>query len=164
MSLVKDVIKPREVYWVSAEDTVRQTVHYMCERKTGAVVVKDGDEVVGVFSERDVMHRVINKERAPEAVKVHEVMSTGIIFIHLDDETQIAKAKMYKNRVRHLVVIGTGNQLRGLISMRDIVDADIARSTELIQKLNDEYYEKAYRAKWRISSNRVIVEEYTPQR
>ena len=41
---------------------------------------------------------------------------------------------------------------------------DIARSTELIQKLNDEYYEKAYRAKWRISSNRVIVEEYTPQR
>lgn len=163
MKLLKDIIKPRDVFWVSAEDTVRQAVRYMCERKTGAVVVKEKDEVVGVFSERDVLHRVINEERDPDAVTVREVMTTEIIFIHLDDETEVAKAKMFKNRVRHLVVVGNGNQLRGLISMRDLIEADMASSTELIQKLNDAYYEKAYKAKWRISSNRVIIEEYTPQ-
>lgn len=163
MQLVGDIIKPRDIYWVDADDTVRQTVHYLCERKTGAVAVKENDDVVGIFSERDLMHRVVNESLDIDAVRVREVMSPDPMSIALDDELGHGKAIMFQYGVRHLVVVGKGHVFKGLISMRDLLEADMAESSDLIEKLNDEYYEKAYRAKFRVSSNRVIVERYTPQ-
>lgn len=162
MQTIGDVIKPRDIYWVDANDTVRQTVHYLCERKTGAVAVKDGDTVVGIFSERDLMHRVVNQSLDIDTVRMRDVMSANPISVGLDEDIGYAKAIMFERGVRHLVVMGRGEVFKGLISMRDLLEADMAESSELIEKLNDAYYEKAYRSKWRISSNRVIVEHYTP--
>jgi CBS domain-containing protein len=162
MQMISDVIKPRDIYWVSADDSVRQAVHYLCERKTGAVAVKEGDQVVGIFSERDLMHRVVNACLDLDAVPVRQVMTVDPISVRIDDEMRHAKAVMFKCGVRHLVVVGNGGVYKGLISMRDLIEADMAESSELIERLNDAYYEKAYRARWRVSSNRVIVEQYTP--
>jgi len=159
---ISDVIKPRDIYWISVDDTVEQAVRYMCERKTGAVAVKGTDSVEGVFSERDLMHRVVNAKLDPAATGIRDVMSTSLMFIHLDDEIRMAKAMMFKNQVRHLLVVGKGDQFRGLVSMRDLIEADMAESVELIHKMNDQYYEQAYNARWRISSNRVIVDHYVP--
>ncbi len=163
MPKISETLKPRDIYWVKAGDTVREAVHFLCKRKTGAVAVMDDEGVVGVFSERDLMHRVVDKGLNPDEVLVKEVMSTNLIFIHIDDEIRMAKAMMYKNGVRHLLAVGKGNQLKGLVSMRDLIEADMATSSELIRKLNDKYYEEAYKAKWRMSSNRVIVEHYVDQ-
>jgi CBS domain-containing protein len=163
MQMISDVIKPRDIYWVSADDSVRQAVHYLCERKTGAVAVKEGEHVVGIFSERDLMHRVVNVSLDIDAVRVRQVMTPDPISVRLDDEMRHAKSVMFKCGVRHLVVVGNGGVYKGLISMRDLIEADMAESSELIERLNDAYYEKAYRARWRMSSNRVIVEQYTPQ-
>jgi len=162
MQTLNDIIKPRDIYWIDADDTVQQAVHYLCERKTGAVVVKQDDSVVGVFSERDLMHRVVNEGRDPATTRVHEVMSTRLFSIALEDEIHHAKALMFKFGTRHLLVMGKGGQFKGLVSMRDLMEADLAESTDLIHRLNDEYYEKAYQSKWRVSSNRVIVEPYAP--
>ena len=162
MQMISDVIKPRDIYWVSADDSVRQAVHYLCERKTGAVAVKEGDQVVGIFSERDLMHRVVCACLDLDAVQVRQVMTSDPISVRIDDEMRHAKAVMFKCGVRHLVVVGNGGVYKGLISMRDLIEADMAESSELIERLNDVYYEKAYRARWRVSSNRVIVEQYTP--
>lgn len=163
MLKISDIIKPRDIYWVSADDTVRQAVHYMCERKTGAVAVKGRDTVVGIFSERDVLHRVINAGLDPNTTRVEDVMSKNLMFIHLDDDIGMAKAMMFKNQVRHLLVVGKGDQFKGLVSMRDLIDADMQESSELIHRLNDDYYQQAYVAKWRISSNRVIIEPHVHQ-
>lgn len=161
MQLVRDVIQPRDVYWVDVDDTVRQAVHYLCDRKTGAVVVKDGDEMAGIFSERDLMHRVVNEGLNPDEVKVRDVMSTHLHHICLDDEIHLAKATMFKNQVRHLIVIGKDETYKGLVSMRDLVEADMADSSELIRRLNDKYYEEALKKKWRFVANRIVVQEYT---
>ena len=161
MQKISDVLRPRDTYWINAEDTVRQAVRYLCDRKTGAVAVRNGEDIVGVFSERDLMHRVVNKGRDPNLLAVKDVMSEDLIFIHADDEFHMAKAKMFKNGVRHLLVVGKDNAFRGLVSMRDLIETDVAESSELIHKLNDVYFEKAYKTKWRISSNRVITETYT---
>jgi CBS domain-containing protein len=161
MQLIRDVIQPRDVYWIEVDDTVRKAVHYLCERKTGAVAVKEGDELAGIFSERDLRHRVVNAGLDPETTKVSDVMSSQLIFIRLDDEIHMAKATMYKNRVRHLVVIGKDESYKGLVSMRDLVEADMADSNELIHRLNDKYYEEAYKKRVRFAANRVIVEEFT---
>lgn len=163
MHTIGDIIKPRDIYWVSADDTIRQTVHYLCERKTGAVAVKEDDTVVGIFSERDLMHRVVNASLDIDAVRVRDVMSPEPLTVCMDEEMGYAKVLMFQQGVRHLVVVGKGEVFKGLISMRDLLEADMAESTELIEKLNDAYYEKAYRSRWRVSSNRVIVEHYTPQ-
>ncbi|MCF6284424.1 MAG: CBS domain-containing protein [Candidatus Hydrogenedentes bacterium] len=163
MPIVGDIIKPRDIYWVSANDTIRQTVHYICERKTGAVVVKEGESVAGIFSERDLMHRVVNESLDIDLVTVREVMSPDPLSVNLEDKMSHAKALMFKSGVRHLVVVGKGDVFKGLISMRDLIEADMAESSELIEKLNDGYYEAAYRSRWRVSSNRVIVEHYQQQ-
>jgi len=162
MRTIGDIIKPRDIYWVSAGDSVRDVVHYLCERKTGAVAVKENDEVVGIFSERDLMHRVVNASLDLDASEVRSVMSPNPMSVSMDDEIGYAKAIMFKRGVRHLLVVGRGDVFKGLISMRDLRDADMEETSELIEKLNDAYYEKAYQSKWRVSSNRVIVEHYTP--
>ena len=162
MRTIGDIIKPRDIYWVSAGDSVRDVVHYLCERKTGAVAVKENDEVVGIFSERDLMHRVVNASLDLDASEVRSVMSPNPMSVSMDDEIGYAKAIMFKRGVRHLLVVGRGDVFKGLISMRDLLDADMEETSELIEKLNDAYYEKAYQSKWRVSSNRVIVEHYTP--
>ncbi len=162
MRTLAEVIQTRDTYWVMADDTVLQVINYMCERNVGAVAVKDKDEVAGIFTERDLMHRVVREGLNPSEVLVRDVMSSDIISIGLDDEIQKAKAMMHQHGVRHLLVLGKGGQFKGLVSMRDMVEADIADSLELIHRLNDIYYEDAYKSRWRVSSNRVIVEPYVP--
>jgi len=158
MQTVRDILKDRDSYWISSDDTVQQAVKYLCERKTGAVAVKNSDDVVGVFSERDLMHRVVNEGLDPKSITVEQVMSSRLISVGIDEEIHAAKAHMFKNRVRHLIVLGKEDSFKGLISMRDLVDADIEESTELIHKLNDQYYQSAYRETVRFVANRVITE------
>jgi len=160
MGTVSDVIKPREIYSVGTSDTVQQAVQYMCKHHTGAVAVRAEDKVTGIFSERDVLRRVLAQGLNPNEVRVGEVMSPKIISIRLEDDLRLAKALMFMNGVRHLLVAGKDDEYHGLLSMRDLVEADLADSKEIVQKLNDAYYEQAYRPGWRISSNRVIVETY----
>ncbi len=163
MNKISDVIKPRDVYWVDAEDTVLQVVHYLCERKSGAVAVKYQDQLVGVFSERDLMHRVVVMGLDPAKVKVRDVMTPDPVCIPIDDTVQMAKALMFKKGLRHLIAVGKGNTLQGMVSMRDLIEADMDDAKELVQKLNDSYYEQAYQSRWRISSNRVIIEPFVPK-
>ncbi|MCC6145906.1 MAG: CBS domain-containing protein [Candidatus Hydrogenedentes bacterium] len=160
MITIRDIIKNREPFWVSAEDNVRQVAKHLCKLKTGAVAIKDGVDVIGVFSERDLMHRVVCEGLDPGQVPVREVMSTDLTFIHIDDDIRLAKALMHKARVRHLLVVGKDQSYRGMVSIRDIIEADVAGYTELVQKLNDTYYQQAYQAKYRLTGNRVIVEPY----
>lgn len=163
MRTISDAIKPRDIYWVEAADTVRLVVRYMCERKTGAVAVKDGDEVLGMFSERDLMKRVVCEGLNPDETLVRDVMTKNLISIHLRDEIHMAKALMYKHSVRHLIVRGQDGVFKGLISMRDLMEADVEEFTELVHRMNDNYYEQAYNAKWQFSSNRIIVKPFVPQ-
>lgn len=158
MQTIRDVLKTRDTYWVDAGDTVRSAVRYLCERKTGAVAVMSGGELVGMFSERDVLHRVVNAGLDPDRTLVSEVMSTNLISIRSDDEIHMAKAVMYQNRVRHLIVLGKDGAFKGLVSIRDLIDADIAESAELIHKLNDQYYEEAYKSKVIFAANRMITQ------
>lgn len=163
MRLVSDVVKSREIYSINPTDTVRRAVRYMCERKTGAVAVKEGEDLLGIFSERDLMKRVICAGLNPDEVPVRDVMTTGLHSVCIDDDIHLAKTRMFQNAVRHLVVFGRNSDFRGLVSIRALIEADMADSNELIHRLNDTYYQQALSSRWRTSSNRVIVEQYTPQ-
>jgi signal-transduction protein with cAMP-binding, CBS, and nucleotidyltransferase domain len=164
MKKISDIVNPPEIFWVEAEDTIREAVQCLCEHKTGAVVVcKGAGHMLGVFSERDLMHRVVNKGLNPDTTKVKDVMSTDLVFIHANDEIQMAKAKMHTNNVRHLLVVDEDNKLLGLVSLQEIVSEEMADSRDLVKKLNDQYYETAYKEKWSIVARRIIIEAFLPK-
>ena len=157
MKRVAEVLASRDVAWVNATDTVRQAVRRMCEMKTGAVLVYSGEGVVGVFTERDVLHRVVDPGKSPDEVPVKDVMSTKLIHVHMDDDLQMAKALMVMSRVRHLLVEGENRELVGVLSMRDLAEMESDEAAEIVHELNERYYEEAYKAKWWLSSNRLMV-------
>lgn len=162
MKVIREVVQKWEPFYVEAENTVREAVAKLCARKIGAAPVRSGNELLGVFSERDVLTHVVNKGLDPEKVTAREVMTRLVGYVHLDDDSRMAKALMVTHHVRHLIVVDSNNQYCGILSMRDLMEADVATYQDLVRELNDRYYEQKYRDKWRISSNRVIIETYAP--
>lgn len=143
MRRIANIIEDREVLFVGADQTVREVVDYMCEHRIGAVPIKKGNEVVGVFSERDLLRRVVHRGLDTETVPIREVMSEGYQSVSPDEDYRVAKMHMYEFGIRHLVVMDENDELRGLVSMRDIVKLDIQEYSDLVTKLNDRYYQTA---------------------
>ena len=131
-SLVKD---SRELYTVSADDTAHDAAVYMTDRNIGAVTVVDGERVVGLFSERDLMKRIVAQGRDPRTVRVGEVMSTELTTGSPDETYEQALSKMNQARCRHLPIL-EDNKLLGLISLRDLLLVDGEEKAEEIRMLN----------------------------
>jgi CBS domain-containing protein len=112
--------KGREVTQVQSGDTILSVVKLLSERRFGCVPVVDEVRVVGVFSERDLVHRIASEGAAVLDRKVGEVMTAPAITT--DDKTPVIHclSLMTKKRVRHLPVVVDG-QLIGLVSIGDLV-------------------------------------------
>ena len=107
----------------------------MSECQIGAVPVLDGDRVAGIFSERDVMARVVAAGRDPERTAVRDVMTTELIAADSEDSFENCLRTMQNARVRHLLVLREG-RLAGIVSLRDLLAVEIDEKDEEIQWLN----------------------------
>ena len=132
-SIVKD--SHRDLYSISADDTVDKAARYMTERKIGAVTVVDGARVTGLFSERDLMNRVVAEGRDPGAVRVREVMTTDLTTASPNESYEEGLRKMQQARCRHLPILEENNFI-GLISLRDLLKVDADEKAEEIRMLN----------------------------
>ncbi len=144
MKTIRNIIDDREPYHVSPDMTVSAVIEYLCEREIGAVAICEGSKVVGVFSERDLMRRVIRKKLDPAEVKVADVMTSEFYFVSIDEKYNVAQSIMLGKNFRHLVVLDGDERLQGFVSMRDLLEADLEESKGLIRKLNDDYYRRSY--------------------
>jgi len=111
--------KGGQVFHVSPTATVIQAVHLMNEKAIGAVLVIDSDKLIGIFSERDVLRRVLDGHRSADETQVCEVMSSPVITITKGKSVQEAMAVMTEKRCRHLPVVD-GNDVAGMISIGDL--------------------------------------------
>lgn len=145
MKTVGDIIGDRKAFSVQSGLTVKQVVDYLCEKKIGAVAVCEGERVVGVFSERDLMRRVVQRGLDPSVVSVDDVMTKDVVHVALDAPYVAAKALMLGKNFRHLVVLDQDHRLRGFVSIRELLEVDIEESRELIRKLNDDYYQHDFK-------------------
>jgi CBS domain-containing protein len=110
-----------ELISVPAAATVADAVDVMAMRHVGAVLVKTEDGLVGgIFTERDVLTRVVHAGRAPAETPISLVMTRDVRFVTPGTTIEAALALMHVNRHRHLLVID-GPRVHGLISMRDLV-------------------------------------------
>lgn len=144
MKKIRELLGDRKAYSVKPTMTIREAVEYMCTRKIGAVAVCEHNKVVGVFSERDLMRRVVNAGLDVSSTPVSEAMSHPVVSVLMDENYTAARSLMMGRNFRHLVVVDENDQLQGFVSLRDLIEEDLNESRELVHKLNDEYYEENF--------------------
>ncbi|HVI09724.1 MAG TPA: CBS domain-containing protein [Candidatus Binatia bacterium] len=131
MFTLRDLVKDRKVFSVDAGRTVLEAARYMTDHNIGAVPVLRGGELAGIFSERDIMVRVVAAGRTPAYTTVAEVMTANPRAVGLDESIDECMFIMHELGFRHLPIVD-GKELRGLVSLRDVVmerAAELARQT-----------------------------------
>jgi len=126
--------KGDEVCTVSPEQTVREALKTMADKNVGALIVLDGDDVVGIVSERDYARKAA-AERSPSDEKpVRTIMSGDVVYVRPSHTVEEAMALMTDKHIRHLPVF-EGDRLVGLVSIGDLVKASIAEKDFVIEQL-----------------------------
>lgn len=122
--LVSDVLrsKGRDVVRIGADDSIALAVRRLAEHRIGALVVEDRwMKLVGVFSERDFVNAIARDGAAVMNFVVQQLMSSPIIGCRSSDRIDAALAMMTVNRIRHLPVIDDSGDLKGIVSIGDLV-------------------------------------------
>ena len=123
MAVVYDLVKDRETYSVDADQTVMEVVRFMMEHNVGAVAVTSGGELAGIFSERDLMKRVVGEERDARRTRVREVMTADPLVVAPDEPLEECLALMKQHSFRHLPVC-EGKKLKGFLLQHAVVEKD----------------------------------------
>ena len=137
-TIVPHAIHGQEVVSFPPDVTVREVVAAMAKRRFGAVPVVENDRLVGIFSERDVLVRVLAAGKDPDTTKLGEVMTPNPDTVRSSDAVTHALELMTEHNYRHLPVVD-GDRLVGLVSIRDLyrsvkeqMDADILLLAEAL--------------------------------
>ena len=137
MITIGRVVCEREPYFVRDTATALDAAQFMAERNIGAVCVLDGsDKLCGIFSERDLLKRVIVRKLDPSSVPIREVMSEPKAVVECDDTPHNALELMEKVGSRHLPVV-EGEKFVGMLSMRDIMRVEISEQGAELQLLHE---------------------------
>ena len=129
-----DLIKSQETYQADIGQTVLETVRAMVERNIGAVPVLDNGQLVGIFSERDLMKRVVAEGRDPRSTSLAEVMTDDPLTISLNEELGNCMSVMRRNNFRHLPVCHEG-KLVAMVSLRDILLQDLTDKDDEVRMM-----------------------------
>lgn len=111
--------KRHEVLSVGPESTVLDAVQLMNVHRVGSVIVLDHNKLVGIFTERDVLRRIVAERVDPAKALVRDVMTSDLVTVGSDTEVQQAMALISERKLRHLPVVDHG-ELVGLVSAGDI--------------------------------------------
>ena len=134
---IGDVIRDREPYFVRDTATAYDAADYMCDRNVGAVCVLDAEgRLQGIFSERDLLRRVVLKRQRPEEVPVSDVMSAIDVVIDCADTPHEALELMERHGTRHLPVV-KGDKWVGMLSMRDIMRVELSEQGDELRLLHE---------------------------
>ncbi|HEX2123812.1 MAG TPA: CBS domain-containing protein [Thermoanaerobaculia bacterium] len=123
MKQIAELIEDQTLTVIEPGFTVRIAAQTMAERNIGAVAVVDSGKLAGIFSERDLMSRVVAKGLDPDDTLVGLVMSKELVVADPSEDVDQALQKMHAIRARHLPVVDDG-KLVGMISIRDLLEVD----------------------------------------
>ena len=136
MKTLREIMRYGFLFTVGSQATVAEAVRLMTENNVGIVSVLDGDKLVGVFSERDVVRRVVDRGRDPARTAVSDVMTTDLVVADADEDYQSAIHKMHQANIRHLPVISAG-QLVSMLSIRDLIRVNMEDKDREIYYLHE---------------------------
>ena len=119
---------------VKPDDTVFHALEVLAQHEVGALVVMEGDQLVGVISERDYTRKVALQNKSSKDTLVRSIMTSNVMVVTPKTGTRQCMALMREKKFRHLPVVD-GDQVLGMISIRDIMDDIIADHETTIQQL-----------------------------
>ena len=134
---IRDVIRDREPYSLRESASVLAAAEFMAQRRIGAVCVLDEEgKLIGVFSERDLLNRVVVPKHDPAAMKLGEVTSPLRAVIRCDETPKQALERMEEIGSRHLPVLD-GERWVGMLSMRDLLRVELSDKGDEIKLLHE---------------------------
>jgi len=134
---IRDVIQDREPYSLNDTASVLEAAEFMATRRIGAVCVLDRDgKLIGVFSERDLLNRVVVPRSDPASMKLGEVTSPLRAVISCDETPHQALERMEKIGSRHLPVVD-GEKWVGMLSMRDLLRVELSEQGDELKLLQE---------------------------
>ncbi len=136
MASMKQLLKGKghDVWSIGPEDSAYDAIEMMADKEVGALVVTDGDSLVGVFSERDYARKVALPGRSSRDTKIKEIMTTRVAYARPEQTVEECMAMMTEKRIRHLPVMD-GDKLLGVISIGDLVKSIIEEQQHVIEQL-----------------------------
>ena len=146
MKTAEDVLneKGKEIFSVPKEATVFDALKVMNEKKIGAILVKDENEYVGIWTERDLMKNTIIENFDPKSAKMVDQMNTGLKFCEHNNTVYQLQDKFLGMRLRHLLIQKEGKFI-GLLSAGDVMKTILNEKEKELEDLNAiaswEYYE-----------------------
>lgn len=141
VSVILDT-KGRAVFTISPEALVAEAVELMNEKNIGALAVVDGGRLAGIFTERDVLRRIVDAQRDPKQTRVGEVMTSEVVYIRGTTTIEEALVIVTGKRCRHLPVM-ENEELVGMVSIGDltrwVVSGQEHRIAELTEYISGNY-------------------------
>ena len=136
MTTIKQILdtKGYAVWSIHPQESVFAAIQQMAEKEVGALVVLEGDAVVGIISERDYARKVTLKGRSDRETAVQDIMTPDVIFVRLDQSIEECMSIVTERRIRHLPVLDN-ERLVGIISIGDLVKTIIAEQQFIIEQL-----------------------------
>ena len=135
--------KGSTIHSIEPEATVLTAIRKMNQHKLGALVVMHEGRIAGMFTERDVLRRVVGEEREPSNVTVAEVMTSDVICVGPTTDIDEISAIMQQRRIRHVPVCDQDHELLGMISIGDLNAFHASHQEAHIQSLNEYIYGRA---------------------
>jgi CBS domain-containing protein len=139
MKKLRDIMRHGFLFTVQRGATVAEAVTMMATNNVGIVAVLDGDRLCGVFSERDVVRKIVDRGLDPARTVVADVMTSRLVVADADEDYQSAMHKMDHANIRHLPVV-SGERLLSMLSVRDLMRVALEDRGAEIEYLREYLY------------------------
>lgn len=134
MAKIYDLIKDNQPHTITADQSVLEAAREMVASNIGAVPVLRDGELVGIFSERDIMKRVVAAGLDPARTRVSEVMTADPLTVDMREGIEHCMVLMKEHGFRHLPICD-GKKLKGIVSLRDILLRDLTEKDEEVRMM-----------------------------
>lgn len=135
MKSVRDIVIGQDVVTVNPLVPVTEAARIMAARQIGAVPVAESGRIVGIFTERDALFRIVAAGIDPSHTPVRDVMSSTLVVADIGESCEACLDRMRQEHIRHLIVLDN-DQMAGIVSMRDLMAVDLDDKLETITLLN----------------------------
>jgi len=142
---ISELLKRSGVLIYTAPSTsVREAVATMSDHNIGSILVMENNQkLVGIFSERDLLNRVVNEDLDPAKTPIHEVMTPDVVVVSGETARSDALQIMQENHIRHLP-IADDDKLYGIVSLRDLLSFEKELREQEVEQLRRFVYDKPY--------------------
>lgn len=134
MHRLRHLIQGRHAICAPPDATVHEVASLMTAAGVGAIPILEGERLLGIFTERDLMGRVVVPRRDPERTRVADVMTREVVTATLEEPVDRCVEKMHAMRCRHLPVLAAG-RLIGMLSMRDLLSDELEEQGDELRHL-----------------------------